>query len=96
MGNYTGAVCVCSYGDTWNCTHVYIHTHVVDMGRGSLYYTCTHTHTCRGSKEMNTLVGYTATVHWGVGGGRGVSVGGVSQLRSLDIFEPLSSSESSS
>ena len=42
------------------------------------------------------LVGYTATVHWGVGGGRGVSVGGVSQLRPLDVFEPLSSSESSS
>ena len=44
------------------------------------------------------LVGYTVTVHWGVGGGRGVSVVGVSQLRPLDVFEPLSltSSESSS
>ena len=42
------------------------------------------------------LVGYTATMHWGVGGGRGVSVGRVSQLGPLDMFEPLSSSKSSS
>ena len=41
------------------------------------------------------LVVYTATVHWGVGGGMGVSVGGVSQLRPLDVFEPLSSESSS-
>ena len=35
---------------------------------------------------MNTLVGYTATVQWGEGGGRGVSVGGVSQLRPLNVL----------
>ena len=38
------------------------------------------------------LVGCTATVHWEVGG-RGVFMGRVSQLRPLDVFEPLSSSE---
>ena len=36
---------------------------------------CTHTYTCRGSQQMNTLVQWAL----GVGGGRGVSVGGVSQ-----------------
>ena len=33
------------------------------------------------------LVGYTATVCWGVGGVRDVSVGGVSQLSLLDVFD---------
>ena len=42
------------------------------------------------------LVGYTATVHRGVGGGRGVSVSGDSELRRLCVFVPLSSFESSS
>ena len=42
------------------------------------------------------LVGYTATVYWRVRGGRGVSMGKVSQFRPLDVFGPLSSSESSS
>ena len=37
---------------------------------------CTHT------QQINT---YWSTVHWGVGGGRGVSVGGVSQLRPLNV-----------
>ena len=41
-------------------------------------------------------VGYNATVHWGVGGGSGVSVGRDSQIRPLDVFEPLSFSEPSS
>ena len=31
---------------------------------------------------MNTC---WSTVHWGMGGGRGVSVGGVSQLRPLNV-----------
>ena len=39
----------------------------------------------------NMLIAYTVTVHWGMGGGRGVSVGGVSQLRHLNVFELLSS-----
>ena len=39
------------------------------------------------------LVGYNAIVYWGVGGRRGMSVGGVSQHRSLDVFESLSSSD---
>ena len=33
-----------------------------------------HVHTIHVQVE-HTLVGYTATVHWGVGGGTGVSVG---------------------
>ena len=37
----------------------------------------------------HTLVGYIATVHWGVGGGRGVSVSGDSELRRLCAFVPL-------
>ena len=41
----------------------------------------------------HTLVGYTATMHWGVEGGRNVSESRVSQLRSHDVFEPLSSSD---
>ena len=51
---------------------------------------CTHTHTCRGSQQMNTR---WSTGDWGVGGGRGVSVGRVSQL---GPFEPMSSCKSSS
>jgi hypothetical protein len=49
----------------------------------------THTHTCRGSQQMNTC--WSTALHWGVGGGRGVSAGGITQLRLLNVLESLSS-----
>ena len=69
--------------------HVYTHTHTHTENTGMRFggregeglrekftpHMCTHTHTCGDSQQMNTCC-------WGVGGGGGVSVGGVSQLRS--------------
>ena len=60
------------------CTAMHVHIDV-DVHTNCTQYMCTHVHTCRDSQQMNTC---WSTGEWGVGGGRGVSVGGVSQLRS--------------
>ena len=66
----------------YTAMHVHIHVHVILI----TLHMCTHTHTCGSSQQM--------MVHCalGVGGGRSVSVGGVSQLSPLNMnHRPLSS-----